>query len=505
MGGITRTIGNAVRAAAFLAEEIEENAISSVVRDAFLVQFNELAVDMKALVDDAKTKIDEHAKLRKEETDQPPTPLSSRDANMEPRPPQGRRSYADTLINPPSHADPKLAAREGIRARQIMLEGIDQNSPIGKMDSSQLKVELNKILREAGWKGKGIRSAIIQKNKGVLIKLETDEAFRWINKQENKFSFSVEVGPDVVFKPRSHTIIAFNVPLTIDPENGSHRKEICDANHLEEEAIGSIRWVKPVARRTPEQKSAHLFISFTDPSSANRALSNGISICNKKIRTEKVKKEPTRCLKCQGWNHFAYECDSLSDKCSNCAGNHRTSQCPDPCRQRCVSCSTDDHASWSRICPVYLRKVTDCNSRNPENLLHFFPTSEPWTWTTSANNKSNRAPQHDIYRPAHEHERRWIREKTLGPRITDSYRPSREHYTHSVPPDADPYRQGPTLAKAGRWTTTGSTPPLDTELPPSCSWDDDTPHDNIHLFQQKPPSSSLQPASEAVSPPSANV
>jgi len=319
MAGVTNLASNTIRAAAFLAEEIEENAISQVVRDAVLTQANELAMDVKALVDDAKMKIDEHAKLRKEEADQHSSPTTTtQDTNGNPSPPQAFRSYADILINPPPHADPKLAAKEGIRARQIMLEGIDQNSPIGKMDGTQLKAEFSKIMGEIGWKGKGIRSAIIQKNKGVLIELETDEAFRWINKKENKFQFSVEVGLDVVFKPRSHTVIAFNVPLTINPENKAHRKEICEANHLETELISSIRWVKSIARRSHEQKSAHLFISFTDPFSANRALSSGLSICNKKIQVEKVKKEPTRCLKCQGWNHHAYECISTVDKCSNC-------------------------------------------------------------------------------------------------------------------------------------------------------------------------------------------
>jgi hypothetical protein len=263
IGGIGKLIGNAVRAAVYLAEEIEENAISEVVRDAVITQINELAEDVRALVDDAKTKIDEHAQLRKNELAQPPTPSTiTPGRNQETQAPQARRSYADTLINPPPHTDPKLAAREGIRARQIMLEGIEQNSTFGKMDGSQLKTKLNRIISEIGWKGKGIRSAILQKNRGVLIELETDDTFRWINKQENKLPFSVELGLDIVFRPRSHTIIAFNIPLTIDPENEAHKKEICEANHLEEGVITSIRWVKPIARRTPEQKSTHLFISI---------------------------------------------------------------------------------------------------------------------------------------------------------------------------------------------------------------------------------------------------
>ena len=319
-----------------------------------------------------------------------------------------------------------------------------------------MKTELNKIMGEIGWKGKGIRSATIQKNKGVLIELETDNALRWINKQENKFLFSVEVGPDIVFKPRSHTIIAFNVPLTVNPDDESHCKEIQEANHLEKGAITTIRWVKPIARRSPEQKSAHLFISFTDPSSANRALSDGLNICNKKIRTEKVRKEPTRCLKCQGWNHHAYECTSPVDKCSNCAEDHRTIQCPDPRRQRCVSCRTDDHASWSRACPTYSRKVAECNARNPENLLHFFPTPEPWTWTASINKKPNRARDHDIYRPSYGSGQQTAKDDTYRPRKADSYRPAHRHDAHGPPLGTAPYGHGKTMPnpKERTWATT---------------------------------------------------
>ena len=200
-----------------------------------------------------------------------------------------------------------------------MLEGLDPTTKIGQMNGTQLKSELNKILKEAGLEGKGIRSATLQKNKGVLIEMETDEALNWVHKTENKVTFCIEIGPDVIFKPRPHVVIAFNAPLTIDPTNEDHLKEICEANHLDTDSTVAICWVKPIARRNPEQKSAHLFVSFTNPSSANRIIADGLTICNKKIRAEKAKKEPTRCLKCQGWNHYAYECTSQDDICGNCA------------------------------------------------------------------------------------------------------------------------------------------------------------------------------------------
>ena len=71
-------------------------------------------------------------------------------------PPGNGRGYADALIHPPPHANPRLAAREGIRARQVLLEGIDPASKLGGMGSAQVKGELNKIIREAGLTGKGI-------------------------------------------------------------------------------------------------------------------------------------------------------------------------------------------------------------------------------------------------------------------------------------------------------------------------------------------------------------
>ena len=131
--------------------------ISEVVRDAMLAQVNELTQDMKALVDDAKKKINKHAQLQKNKSDQSSPPITTMPGlNQKTQASQAHCSYADTLINPPPHTDPKLAAREGIYARQIMLEGINQNSTISKMDSSQLKTELNRIISEVGWKGKGI-------------------------------------------------------------------------------------------------------------------------------------------------------------------------------------------------------------------------------------------------------------------------------------------------------------------------------------------------------------
>jgi len=73
--GIRRDIANAVRATAYLVEEMEDNAVNEVVRDAVISQTNELAEDIKSLVEDAKEKIGTHIQERLNEL----TPLSAPD------------------------------------------------------------------------------------------------------------------------------------------------------------------------------------------------------------------------------------------------------------------------------------------------------------------------------------------------------------------------------------------------------------------------------------------
>ena len=101
-----------------------------------------------------------------------------------------------------------------------------------------------------------------------------------------------------------------------------------------------------------------------------------------KMPCRKNQREPIRCLKCQGWNHLAKDCTEEKDTCSNCAGPHRTNSCLTK-DIRCASCKTEDHASWNRSCPTFLRKAAEFNNRNPDNLLQYFPTADSWTWSAT--------------------------------------------------------------------------------------------------------------------------
>ena len=101
------------------------------------------------------------------------------------QPRQPTITYASVLINPPAHANPRVAAREGIKARQFAFEGI-KNSKFSHLDSTQLKAELNKILIDLGLNTGKIRSVTSARNGSTIVEADNDEAASWFSRPTNQ-------------------------------------------------------------------------------------------------------------------------------------------------------------------------------------------------------------------------------------------------------------------------------------------------------------------------------
>lgn len=423
MSGVTKPVLNAIRAVAFLMGEMEETQINGVLKGAFDTQITELTSDMATLIKDAKEKLNEQYEQNEVRFAQFMDKMAAQPRNNQPA------TYASVMANPPPHANPRVAAKEGIKARQFLIEGLT-DTKFSHSDVTQLKAEFNKFLGALGLVDGKIRSVSKLRNGGTLLEMDSDAAATWITKQKNCNSFCSKIGPTVVFRVRVHSLIAFNVPLDIDPENLRHRQEVCEANSLESEVIPSMKWAKPIHKRSETQRTAHLFITFTNADAANRAITNGLYICNRRCHVERVKREPTRCLKCQGWNHFAKECIEETDKCGNCTKGHRTNDCPTPLSRCCVSCKSDTHASWSRDCPTFVKKMSEFNERNPENALQYIPTADPWTWTANVYpTQIMKTQPPPPSQPTFTRERSQPAKKTQAPaRKMDSYVPRYDSY-----------------------------------------------------------------------------
>ena len=76
---------------------------------------------------------------------------------------------------------------------------------------------------------------------------------------------------------------------------------------------------------------------------------------------------------------MSYDSQQPFSVCGTCAGRHRTSDCTNHDKPRCISCRVDGHASWDRRCPIFLDKCCEMDARMTENQMPYYPTSDPWT------------------------------------------------------------------------------------------------------------------------------
>ena len=106
-------------------------------------------------------------------------------------------------------------------------------------------------------------------------------------------------------------------------------------------------------------------------------------------------------------------------------------------RQKCASCKTEGHGSWSRTCPIFIKKTDEYNNRNPDNLLQYFPTADSWTWsanfrtTPSTATTPPRSNTQQGKRPQQQQRRQW-----------DTYIPGDTY----IPNYSNSNRQGPSAS-----------------------------------------------------------
>ena len=233
------------------------------------------------------------------------------------------------------------------------------------------------------------------------MEMVTDKGAAWLASKTNAEAFLRELGEsEASFKMRLFNNIAYYVPLNLDTNSEKDKKEIEETNGIPEGSLAKLRCIKPLARRRVDQLYAHVIATFLDTDTANQAIVNGLTICNKRVSVTKCKKELICCLKCQGWDHIALECIITNKEvnvCGTCgARDHWTSKCMQQGVTYCTSCKADDHTSWDRGCPTFLRNIEELNSRDLANDIPFFPAKESWMWASAYPLQGHRVPPTEI-------------------------------------------------------------------------------------------------------------
>ena len=299
------------------------------------------------------------------------------------------QSYRDALVarQTPSHktsVDPKVLGDIDRRAKQILIDTFnkdDTNTPEKSLVEHIEKANevINKMTDAKKLVKARVETASIARKGAILLTLDSKETATWIREPENEMMFADSFVKGAHIRAREYNLIAPSIPLTFEPENGSHLREIEETNSLPPRVIRKARWIKPIGRRRPGQTHAFAILTFTSADTANKLIKDGLTICGKLTRPSKQKLEPTQCMKCRRWGHFAAQCQEVDDTCGTCGGKHRTNTCDNREKLHCVSCGDNSHASWDRACPEFTKRCAILDERNPLNSMPFFPTDQDWT------------------------------------------------------------------------------------------------------------------------------
>ena len=202
----------------------------------------------------------------------------------------------------------------------------------------------------------------------ILYKVDSSQTADWLRSPDRSRAFISKFGSNVMLATKPFPILIEYVPICLDIDDPSSLRDIECKNALPTGTIKSARWIKPIERRSPQQRRAHLTIEMMKPGDVNHTIKEGLLILGPHCSARKLLPEPTCCMKCQSFegSHFTRDYKKSDDTCGTCAGNHRTKECKSTALDQCccANCQKMGHAAWDRECPVH-------QENGEEKIIHY--------------------------------------------------------------------------------------------------------------------------------------
>jgi hypothetical protein len=314
---------------------------------------------------------------------------------------QGSQSYASvtkTGIPPPLT---KLLSHSKAQACQILIDkrSLQATNELKELTEVQLttKAELTlKLMSKVGTTlpdNISFLSAKNVQNGGILYELNAPGSAKWINALANRSKFLNHFGTDIIIKEQVYQILLENIPISFNPNSKIALSEMECKGGLKQDNITKARYIKPIMRYNPNQRTAHIALILKTKTTANQIIHFKISVKGKKVYGHKLLPKPSRCLKCQTFNgrHIAADCPQEHNTCRTCRANHQTASCTIDIQElyHCANCNTDSHTSWSHECSIFITRWQENRVRNEEAKYKYFHTEDPNTWDKIKDKSNN--------------------------------------------------------------------------------------------------------------------
>ena len=321
--GMSQIARDAVRAVALLMVEVKLDGTEKVIPEGIVDCVVDRLMDMvKTATQAAVAEIKAASTvLTESSTQMAATATSYQDAltSKGPMPTPNPVVVAATL-------DVRVRARAGVKSRKILIDAHSCGECILQGVSMTGLVDLaNATLRDMEHvSDHHFISSCQLGNGGMLLEMNSEAVASWLSAPATWAPFLGHFAPDATVREHAFSLVVQFVPLYFKLEKDPEIHQVEEDNGLPAGLLLHAHWIKPAYQRAHDQTCGHVILIASAADVANNILTNSLLICQKRVYAKKCKKEPTCCLKCQGWDHLSYE---VYDTCGTYAGQHRTLSC----------------------------------------------------------------------------------------------------------------------------------------------------------------------------------
>lgn len=188
-----------------------------------------------------------------------------------------------------------LLEKEDAKAKQVLVDAADGGIGLSKLTEEE--IVLKAMLAIKGMETKDKERIVIVgakklRNGGIILKAKNREGAELLKEVSTKEDFALNFGGEIKIKDRNHTVIVKHVPISFQADIMAELQKAEEANNLVKYSILSTRWIKPLHRRSPGQKVAHLIINAATMQCANSMIRSGIILVGKRTFGRKLIQEP---------------------------------------------------------------------------------------------------------------------------------------------------------------------------------------------------------------------